>query len=79
MMAASMESVVAVEPEPEIVLMVAEAHLISGYQSCHRSGERVALLTQIGGGTLDQGDATALPFISMALGYKSLIPRTNPL
>jgi hypothetical protein len=33
MMAASMESVVAVEPEPEIVLMVAEAHLISGYQS----------------------------------------------
>jgi hypothetical protein len=79
MMAVSMESVVAIEPELETVLMVAEAHLISGYQSCHRSSERIALLTQIGGGTLDQGGATTLPFISMALGYKSLIPRPNPL
>jgi hypothetical protein len=26
--------------------MAAEVRLVSGYQSCHRSGERIALLTQ---------------------------------
>jgi hypothetical protein len=35
MMAASMASVVELEPEPEIVPMAVEVHLVYGYQSCH--------------------------------------------
>jgi hypothetical protein len=53
MITTSIALVVVFEPVPEIVLMMAEAGLISWYQSCHQQGLVVALLIDKDSRTLE--------------------------